>query len=288
MNIAHQQKKFPVDAIRRFRDRFDLPVPDDKLEEVPFLKFEEGSKELEYLRARRQELGGDRPRRRRRAPEPLEAPPLATFERLLKSTEDREISTTMALVQIMSHPRPRQEARPARRAHRARRGAHLRDGGHVPAARDLEPRRPALHARGRRAARLLPRGRRTGQVLQEGITEAGSMADWMAAASAYSVHAVAMIPFYLFYSMFGFQRVGDLAWAAGDMRCRGFLVGGTVRPDDAERRGAPARGRPLARVLGGDPELPLLRSDVRRTRSRSSCRTGCAACTRSRRTSTTT
>ena len=226
MNIAHQQKKFAVDAIRRFRDRFDLPVPDDKLEEVPFLKFEEGSKELEYLRARRQELGGDRPRRRRRAPESLEAPPLATFERLLHSTEDREISTTMALVQIMSIL-----ARDKKLGPRV-----------VPIVPD-EGRTFGMEGMYRQlgiwshvgqlytpedAAQLaFYREDKKGQVLQEGITEAGSMAEWMAASSAYSVHAVSMIPFYLFYSMFGFQRVGDLAWAAGDMRCRGFLVGGT-------------------------------------------------------------
>ena len=226
MNIAHQQKKFAVDAIRRFRDRFDLPVPDDKLEEVPFLKFEEGSKELEYLRARRQELGGDRPRRRRRAPESLEAPPLAMFERLLHSTEDREISTTMALVQIMSIL-----ARDKKLGPRV-----------VPIVPD-EGRTFGMEGMYRQlgiwshvgqlytpedAAQLaFYREDKKGQVLQEGITEAGSMAEWMAASSAYSVHAVSMIPFYLFYSMFGFQRVGDLAWAAGDMRCRGFLVGGT-------------------------------------------------------------
>ncbi len=226
MNIAHQQKKIAVDAIRRFRDRFDLPVPDDQLEEVPFLRFEEGSKELEYLRARRQELGGDRPRRRRRAPESLAVPPLATFERLLHSTEDREISTTMALVQLMSIL-----ARDKKLGPRV-----------VPIVPD-EGRTFGMEGMYRQlgiwshvgqlytpedAAQLaFYREDKKGQVLQEGITEAGSMAEWMAASSAYSVHAVAMIPFYLFYSMFGFQRIGDLAWAAGDMRCRGFLVGGT-------------------------------------------------------------
>ncbi|HSD21886.1 MAG TPA: pyruvate dehydrogenase (acetyl-transferring), homodimeric type [Anaeromyxobacter sp.] len=226
MNIAHQQKKFAVDAIRRFRDRFDLPVPDDKLEEVPFLKFEEGSKELEYLRARRKELGGDRPRRRRRAPESLEAPPLATFDRLLHSTEDREISTTMALVQIMSIL-----ARDKKLGPRV-----------VPIVPD-EGRTFGMEGMYRQlgiwshvgqlytpedAAQLaFYREDKKGQVLQEGITEAGAMAEWMAASSAYSVHALSMIPFYLFYSMFGFQRIGDFAWAAGDMRCRGFLVGGT-------------------------------------------------------------
>ncbi|WP_242372307.1 MULTISPECIES: pyruvate dehydrogenase (acetyl-transferring), homodimeric type [Anaeromyxobacter] len=226
MNIAHQQKKIATDAVRRFRDRFDLPVPDDKLEEVPFLRFEEGSKELEYMRARRAELGGDRPRRRRRAPETLEVPPLATFDRLLKSTEDREISTTMALVQIMSIL-----------ARDKKIGARV-----VPIVPD-EGRTFGMEGMYRQLGIWSHVGQlytpedadqlafyredRKGQVLQEGITEAGGMAEWMAAASSYSVHGRSMIPFYLFYSMFGFQRVGDFAWAAGDMRCRGFLVGGT-------------------------------------------------------------
>ena len=106
-----------------------------------------------------------------------------------------------------------------------------------------------------------------GQILQEGINEAGAMCDWIAAATSYSTHGVQMIPFYIFYSMFGFQRIGDLAWAAGDMRSRGFLLGGTAGPHDAERRGAAARGRPLADPRGDDPELHLLRSDLSRTRS---------------------
>ena len=225
MNIAHQQKKIHVDAIRRFRDRFDLPVPDDKLEEVPFLKFEEGSKELEYLRARRKELGGDRPRRRRKA-EPLQIPELSAFDRLLKSTEDREISTTMALVQMMSMIARDKQI-----------GSHL-----VPIVPDegrtfgMEGMYRALGIWSHVGQLYTPedagqlafyREAKNGQVIQEGITEAGSMAEWMAAAASYSTHGVQMIPFYIFYSMFGFQRVGDLAWAAGDMRCRGFLVGGT-------------------------------------------------------------
>jgi pyruvate dehydrogenase E1 component len=226
MNIAHQQKKIAVDAIRRFRDRFDLPVPDDQLEEVPFLRFEEGSKELEYMKARRAELGGDRPRRRRRAPESLEVPPLAAFDRLLKSTEDREISTTMALVQMMSIlardkkigarvvPIVPDEGRTFGMEGMYRQLGIWSHVGQLYTPEDAE--QLAFY-----------REDKKGQVLQEGITEAGGMADWMAAASAYSTHGRSMIPFYLFYSMFGFQRIGDFAWAAGDMRCRGFLVGGT-------------------------------------------------------------
>jgi pyruvate dehydrogenase E1 component len=225
MNIAHQQKKIPADAIRRFRDRFGLPVPDDQLEKVPFLKFEEGSKELEYLRARRQELGGDRPRRRRSA-EPLPIPELSAFERLLKSTEDREISTTMALVQIMQLlardkaigkrvvPIVPDEGRTFGMEGMYRALGIWSHVGQLYTPEDAE--QLAFY-----------REAKNGQVIQEGITEAGSMAEWMAAASSYSIHGVPMIPFYVFYSMFGFQRTGDLAWAAGDMRCRGFLVGGT-------------------------------------------------------------
>jgi pyruvate dehydrogenase E1 component len=226
MNIAHQQKKFPVDAIRRFRDRFGLPVPDEKLEEVPFLRFEEGSKELEYMKARRRELGGDRPKRRRRAPESLPAPPLSTFDRLLHSTEDREISTTMALVQIISTlardkalgprvvPIVPDEGRTFGMEGMYRQLGIWSHVGQLYTPEDAK--QLAFY-----------REDRQGQVLQEGITEAGGIADWIAAASAYAIHGVQMIPFYLFYSMFGFQRVGDFAWAAGDMRCRGFLVGGT-------------------------------------------------------------
>jgi pyruvate dehydrogenase E1 component len=225
MNIAHQQKKFAVDAIRRFRDRFDLPVPDDQLENVPFLKPPDGSKELEYIKARRRELGGDRPRRRRKS-EALATPPLAAFERFFKSTEDREISTTMALVQVMSLlvrdknigkrivPIVPDEGRTFGMEGMYRQLGIWSHVGQLYTPEDAK--QLAFY-----------REDKQGQVLQEGITEAGAMADWMAAASAYSVHGVPMIPFYIYYSMFGFQRVGDLAWAAGDMRCRGFLIGGT-------------------------------------------------------------
>jgi pyruvate dehydrogenase E1 component len=225
MNIAHQQKKFPVEQVRRFRDRFDLPVPDADLEKVPFLRFEEGSKELDYMRARRQELGGDRPKRRRRSA-PLPIPPLSALERLLKSSEDREISTTMALVQIMSTlardksigkrivPIVPDEGRTFGMEGMYRQLGIWSHVGQLYTPEDAQ--QLAFY-----------REDRQGQVFQEGITEAGAMCDWIAAASAYSIHAQPMIPFYIFYSMFGFQRIGDFAWAAADMRCRGFLVGGT-------------------------------------------------------------
>jgi len=225
-NITHQQKKMNVEAVRRFRDRFQIPVPDEKLEEVPYAKFADGSPELEYMRARRLELGGYLPARRRKA-EALVVPGLAAFERFLKSTEEREISTTMAFVQILQ--------------------LLLRDknlGKHVVPIVPDESRTFGMEGMFRQLAIWNQLGQlytpedkdqlmfykedKHGQILQEGINEAGAMCDWMAAATSYSTHGVPMIPFYIFYSMFGFQRVGDFAWAAGDMRARGFLLGGTA------------------------------------------------------------
>ncbi|HSN91142.1 MAG TPA: pyruvate dehydrogenase (acetyl-transferring), homodimeric type, partial [Anaeromyxobacteraceae bacterium] len=225
-NIAHQQKKVSIEALRSFRDRFQLPIPDEKLEELPYLKFEEGSKELEYLKSRRRELGGDRPRRRRRSTVSLEAPPLAVFERFLKSTEDREISTTMAFVQMLQ--------------------ALVRDKGIgrriVPIVAD-EARTFGMEGMFRQVGIYSQVGQlyvpqdadqlafykedKQGQILQEGISEAGAMGSWIAAATAYSIHNAPAIPFFIFYSMFGFQRVGDLIWAAADLRSRGFLLGAT-------------------------------------------------------------
>jgi pyruvate dehydrogenase E1 component len=225
-NITHQQKKMNVDAVRVFRDRFQIPVPDDKIDEVPYVKFEEGSKELEYMRARRMELGGYLPARREKA-EALEVPPLSAFQRFLASTGEREISTTMAFVQILQ--------------------TIIRDknlGKHVVPIVPDESRTFGMEGMFRQLAiwnqlgqLYTPEDRdqlmfykedKRGQILQEGINEAGAMCDWMAAASSYSTHGVPMIPFFIFYSMFGFQRFGDFAWAAGDMRCRGFLLGGTA------------------------------------------------------------
>ncbi|MGA8031857.1 MAG: pyruvate dehydrogenase (acetyl-transferring), homodimeric type [Casimicrobiaceae bacterium] len=225
-NITHQQKKMNVEAVRRFRDRFEIPVPDDQLEKVPYVTFPEGSPELEYMRARRLELGGYLPARRQKA-EPLAVPPLSAFERFLKSTDEREISTTMAFVQILQ--------------------ILLRDknlGKHVVPIVPDESRTFGMEGMFRQLAIWNQLGQlytpedkdqlmfykedKHGQILQEGINEAGAMSDWIAAASSYSTHGVPMIPFYIFYSMFGFQRVGDFAWAAGDMRCRGFLLGGTA------------------------------------------------------------
>jgi pyruvate dehydrogenase E1 component len=225
-NITHQQKKMSVESIRRFRDRFQVPVPDDRLEEVPYVTFDRDSPEFKYMEARRMDLGGYLPARRRKA-EPLVTPPLSAFERFLKSSEDREISTTMAFVQILQ--------------------LLVRDknlGRHVVPIVPDESRTFGMEGMFRQLGIWNQQGQlytpqdadqlmfyredKGGQILQEGINEAGGMCDWIAAATSYSTHGVPMIPFYIFYSMFGFQRVGDLAWAAGDMRCRGFLLGGTA------------------------------------------------------------
>ncbi len=225
-NITHQQKKMSGVSIRAFRDRFHIPVPDDKLDEVPYVTFPEGSPELEYMRARRMELGGYLPARRPKAMA-LAVPGLPVFERFLKSTEDREISTTMAFVQILQ--------------------LLVRDknlGKHIVPIVPDESRTFGMEGMFRQLGIWNQQGQlytpqdsdqlmfykesKNGQILQEGINEPGAMCDWIAAATSYSTHGVPMIPFYIFYSMFGFQRVGDLAWAAGDMRSRGFLLGGTA------------------------------------------------------------
>ncbi|GHU09697.1 pyruvate dehydrogenase E1 component [Betaproteobacteria bacterium] len=227
MNISHQQKKLDTDHIRRFRDRFGLPVPDDQLDEVPFLKFAEDSPEYQYLRDHRLALGGFIPARRHRA-EALPVPPLSTFDALLKASgAGRELSTTMAIVRIMN--------------------TLLKDkafGRHVVPIVPDESRTFGMEGMFRQYGIWNQEGQKyvpedhnqlmfykesiTGQVLQEGINEAGAMADWIAAGTAYSVHGVQMVPFYIFYSMFGLQRTLDLAWAAGDQRTRGFLIGGTA------------------------------------------------------------
>jgi pyruvate dehydrogenase E1 component len=225
-NITHQQKKMDVEAMRSYRDRFALPVPDDQLAEIPYLTFPEGSKELEYMRERRKALGGYLPQRRRRV-EPLPVPPLATFERLLKSTEEREISTTMAFVQMLQIllrdkalgkrvvPIVPDESRTFGMEGMFRQLGIWNQLGQLYTPEDADQ-------------LMFYKESKDGQILQEGINEAGGMCDWIAAATSYSTHGVQMIPFYIFYSMFGFQRIGDLAWAAGDMRSRGFLLGGTA------------------------------------------------------------
>ncbi len=227
MNISHQQKKMDHEQIRRFRDRFSLPVPDDKIDELPYLKFAEDSEEYKYMRQRRMDLGGFLPARRRRA-EPLAVPALDKFDALLKASgEGRELSTTMAIVRIMNMLLKDKQV-----------GHHV-----VPIVPDesrtfgMEGMFRAVGIWNQQGQNYVPEDHdqlmfykesTTGQVLQEGINEAGAMSDWIAAATAYSVHGVQTIPFYICYSMFGLQRTLDLVWAAGDQRARGFLVGGTA------------------------------------------------------------
>ena len=227
MNISHQQKKLDVDAIRRFRDRFGLPVPDDQLAELPYLRFEEGSPEYKYMMERRMALGGFLPQRRQKA-EALAVPGLDAFAALLKASgEGRELSTTMAIVRIMNTLLKDKQI-----------GRHI-----VPIVPD-ESRTFGMEGMFRQYGIWNQQGQKyvpedhdqlmfykeseTGQVLQEGINEAGAMADWIAAGTAYSVHNVQMVPFYIFYSMFGLQRTMDLCWAAADQRTRGFMIGGTA------------------------------------------------------------
>jgi len=225
-NITHQQKKMSLESIRHFRDRFHIPVADDHLDDVPYVTFPPGSPEQEYMAARRNELGGYLPARRQKAA-PLIVPELSAFERFLKSTEDREVSTTMTFVQILQMllrdkniakhivPIVPDESRTFGMEGMFRQLGIWNQQGQLYTPED-------------RDQLMFYREDKTGQILQEGINEAGGMCDWIAAATSYSTHGVPMIPFYIFYSMFGFQRIGDLAWAAGDMRSRGFLLGGTA------------------------------------------------------------
>jgi pyruvate dehydrogenase E1 component len=227
MNIAHQQKKMSIDDVKAFRDRFELPVPDADLESVPFLQFAPDSPELAYMRDKRLELGGYLPQRRAKA-QSLEVPSLEVFAPLLEATAaGREISTTMAFVRMLNMiikdkvigqrvvPIVPDESRTFGMEGMFR---QLGIWSHI----------GQLYEPQDRDQLMFYKEDQHGQILQEGINEAGAMCDWIAAATSYSTHGEPMLPFYIFYSMFGFQRIGDLAWAAGDMRSRGFLLGGTA------------------------------------------------------------
>ena len=225
-NITHQQKKMGTTSLKAFRDRFKLPVPDDKLDEIPYINFEEGSPELEYMHQRREALGGYLPTRRREG-DTLETPPLSAFDTLLKSSGDREISTTMAFVRVLNTltkdkkigkrvvPIVPDESRTFGMEGMFRQLGIWSSVGQLYTPQDADQ-------------LMFYKEDKNGQILQEGINEAGAMSSWIAAATSYSTHGVSMVPFYIYYSMFGFQRVGDLAWAAGDQRARGFLLGGTA------------------------------------------------------------
>ena len=226
-NITHQQKKMGTTSIKAFRDRFKLPVKDDELETLPYLTFPEGSTELNYMRERRMALGGYLPSRRVKA-ESLPVPPLSAFDALLKAGgEGREFSTTMSFVRGLNVmlkdkiigkrvvPIVVDESRTFGMEGLFRQiGIWNQDGqNYVPQDADQM---------------MFYKETKNGQILQEGINEAGAMADWIAAGTSYSTHGVQTIPVYVCYSMFGMQRTLDLVWAAGDQRARGFLVGGTA------------------------------------------------------------
>ena len=226
-NIAHQVKKMDKEAVKQYRDRFNIPVSDEALADLPYYKFDEDSEEMKYLRARREALHGYMPVRRAKATEDLPAPALKAFEAITKGSGDREISTTMAFVRVLTAllkdkqigkrivPIIPDEARTF-----GMEGLFRQVGIYSSQGQKYEPQDSDQVA--------YYREDKKGQVLQEGINELGAMASWLAAGTSYSTNDLPMVPFYIYYSMFGFQRVGDLAWAAGDSRTRGFLVGGTA------------------------------------------------------------
>ncbi len=225
-NITHQQKKMDTASIKAFRDRFNIPVADDKLDEVPFYHPGADSPEVKYMKARREALGGSLPQRRRKS-ESLPVPELVVFDRLLKSSGEREISTTMAFVQALNIilrdktvgprtvPIVADEARTF-----GMEGLFRQIGIYAPFGQLYRPMDADQLSYYREDA--------AGQVLQEGITEAGAFCSWMAAATSYSTNNLPMLPFFIFYSMFGMQRIGDSCWQAADMRARGFLLGATA------------------------------------------------------------
>ncbi len=224
---AHQQKKLEEKALRQFRDRFDIPIPDDRLLETPFYKPPENSPEMEYLHERRRALGGYLPQRRRQSSVHISIPDDKPFEFALKGTGEREMSTTMVFVRILAGlMRDRRFGRhvvpivPDEARTFGMEGLFRQYGIYSHVGQLYEP---------EDAGQInYYREDKKGQILEEGICEAGAICDWIAAATAYSNHDLPMVPFYIYYSMFGYQRVGDFCWAAGDMQARGFLLGGTA------------------------------------------------------------
>jgi pyruvate dehydrogenase E1 component len=225
-NFTHQQKKLGDEAVRKFRDRYRIPIPDEKIAEAPFYKPEDDSPEIQYMHERRRALGGYLPARRSAAAK-LEIPELSIFDSLLKGSGEREMSTTMAFVRML-----------AALTRDKKLGRYV-----VPIVAD-ESRTFGMEGLFRQLGIYASQGQlyepvdsdtiayyredRSGQILQEGISEAGALSSWIAAGTSYANHGLPMLPFYIFYSMFGFQRVGDLIWAAADSRTRGFLLGGTA------------------------------------------------------------
>ena len=225
-NITHSQKKMGEESLKAFRNRFNIPIPDDQIADAPFYRPADDSPEMAYLRERTKAMGGFLPQRRTQA-EALTIPDIKIFDALLEGSGEREISTTMAFVRLLNAlvrdktlgqrvvPIVPDEARTF-----GMEGMFRQLGIYSAVGQLYEP---VDHDQV-----MYYREDIRGQILEEGITEAGGMSSWIAAATAYSNHGLSMIPFFIYYSMFGFQRIGDLAWAAGDMQARGFLLGGTA------------------------------------------------------------
>jgi pyruvate dehydrogenase E1 component len=225
-NITHQQKSMDIDSLKAFRDRFDLQITNEEVEKLSFHKPAPDSPEIKYMMERREALGGFVPQRKRKG-NSLKTPPLSAFENMLTATGEREISTTMAFVRILSTlvrdkelgkyivPIVPDEARTF-----GMEGMFRQLGIYSSVGQLYEPQDSDQV--------MFYKEQTDGQILEEGINEAGSFSSWVAAATSYTVNGIQMIPFYIFYSMFGFQRIGDLAWAAGDSRARGFLLGATA------------------------------------------------------------
>ncbi len=225
-NTSHQQKSMDIESLKTFRDRFDLPLTDEQVENLSYYKPAEDSPEMKYMTERSAAMGGHLPKRRQKGNE-LTVPKLSALDSMLKATGDREISTTMAFVRILSTllrdkeigkfivPIVPDEARTF-----GMEGMFRQLGIYSSIGQLYEPQDSDQV--------MYYKESKTGQILEEGINEAGSISSWIAAATSYSVTGVQMIPFYIYYSMFGFQRIGDFAWAAGDSRARGFLLGATA------------------------------------------------------------
>ena len=244
-NITHQQKKLNEDELATFRTRFGIPISDDQVAKAPFYRPPEDSEEMQYLHQQRRALGGYLPHREPQAP-PLPAPPAELFEEFYAGTDGRKVSTTTVFVRILSKllrdkelgkllvPIVPDEARTFGMETLFRQVGIYSSLGQLYEPVD-------------RANLLYYREATDGQVLEEGITEAGSFSSFIAAGTAYATHGINIIPFYIFYSMFGFQRVGDLIWAAGDMRAKGFFLGGTAGRTTLNGEGSAAPGRPQPR-----------------------------------------
>ena len=225
-NTAHQQKKFDIDALKNYRDRFNIPVSDKDIDDVPYCKPDRNSTETKYLMERRHALGGSLPQRRKKT-KSLPVPSLETFRTQLDGTGEREASTTMAFVRLLTTLLKDKQI-----------GKHV-----VPIVPD-EARTFGMEGMFRQVGIYASKGQlytpedagalmyyredKKGQILEEGINEGGAFCSWIAAGTSYSNHDTPMIPFYIYYSMFGFQRIGDFIWAGGDMQSRGFLIGGTA------------------------------------------------------------